>query len=69
MEIPMKKPKKVFLFLAAMILVLGITACDTGSSSDSTDDTEGTPTTPATPTTPGDPAIPTIDQLIGTWEW
>lgn len=65
----MKKPKKVFLFLAAMILVLGITACDTGSSSDSTDDTEGTPTTPTTPTTPGDPAIPTIDQLIGTWEW
>lgn len=60
----MKKPKKVFLFLAAMILVLGITACDTGSSSDSDDDPEGTPTTP---TTPGDSAIPTIDQLVGTW--
>lgn len=59
----MKKPKKIFLFLAAFILVLGITACDTGSSSDSNDDGEGTPTTPA------GTALPTIDKLIGTWVW
>jgi hypothetical protein len=45
----------------AMIFILGIAACDTGSSSDSDDDTEGTPTTP------GDSAIPTIDQLVGIW--